>query len=377
VYDDYPPGGSTTLTQSCTNYCGEGAELASWDWNSVASGGGTVTNSIDVTSTPPPVAAVNSTYTPVATATSGDAVVITATPTTVCAVASGVVRFIAAGTCLVDFNDPGNVNFASAAQIQQSVSVGLLSNTISVSSTPSNPTEGGAPYTPRASATSGDVVTVTSATMSVCTVSSNVVAFVGAGTCTLDFNDPGTMVYAAAPQVTQPFSVTVAATAGSNIDGVPSRQDGKPDNGDALEYTYNQTMSASSLMSGFTGNSTTVFAQLTRSFGATNLVVCTSSTCNTHVNLGTVNLGDSSFNAFLGFSGTALLNATMTMSTVGGDSIVTVTLGTVVSGTINALSPTTTQTTFTWTPSASAVSTGGVACSTGSVSESGAPTLNF
>ena len=41
-----------------------------------------------------------------------------------------------------------------------------------------------------------------------CTISSNVVTFVGAGTCTLDANQAGNTDYAAASQVTQSFSVS-------------------------------------------------------------------------------------------------------------------------------------------------------------------------
>lgn len=382
IFNDYPPSGATVLTQSCTTYCGEGATLESWDWGSKSTNSGTLPNSIDVTSTPPVLAPLNSTYQPIATATSGDTVVITATPTTICSYSSatGLVTFKAAGTCLVDFNDPGNVNFEAAAQVQQSVSVGLLANTITVNSTPSNPTALGPSYTPNATATSGDTVQVTSATTSICTASSNVVSFTAPGTCTLDFNDPGNSTYGAAAQVTQTFSVAQAATAGSNVEGIPNPQDGVPDNGDAIQFTYNQTMSASSLMSGFSGSSTSVYVKIARSYGAssTTLTVCTSSSCGTSVNLGSLNLGDSSSNAYLAQGKSTIFNATMTMSTASNDSVVTVTLGTVNSGTTpSALVPTTTQTTLTWTPSSSATSSGGVACSTNAVTESGAPKLNF
>jgi len=63
------------------------------------------------------------------------------------------------------------------------------------------------------------------------------------------------------------------------------------------------------------------------------------------------------------------------MSTVCGESVVTVVLGSNVSGTV---STGTTQTTLVWTPSASATgSTYGTACSTTSVSEANAPQKNF
>ena len=86
---------------------------------------------------------------------------------------------------------------------------GQASQTISfTSAAPSNAQVGGATYTASATATSGLTVTITSGTTSVCTVSSNVVSFVGAGTCTLDANQAGNTDYAAASQVTQSFSVS-------------------------------------------------------------------------------------------------------------------------------------------------------------------------
>ena len=260
----------------------------SWDWGSTATNSGTIANSIDVTSTPPILAPLQSTYQPVATATSGDPVVITATPLAVCSYSAttGLVTFLTSGTCLIDYNDQGNVNFAAATQFQQSVSVGLLTNTIVVNSTPNNPTALGPTYTPSATATSGDIVQVSSATSSTCSTSSNVVSFLAPGNCTLDFNDQGNNTYSVAQQVTQSFTVAQAGTAGINVEGIPNPQDGKPDNGDAVQYTYNQTMTASSFLTGFSGASKVVYAELTRSSGsATVLTICSSSSCSTNVNL--------------------------------------------------------------------------------------------
>ena len=64
------------------------------------------------------------TYTPTATATSGDTVAITLDGTPAgCTLSGGVVSFTAVGTCLIDFNDVGNANYAAATQVQQSLSV--------------------------------------------------------------------------------------------------------------------------------------------------------------------------------------------------------------------------------------------------------------
>jgi hypothetical protein len=384
VFDDYPTGGAYN-TGTCSTYCGEDATLESWEWSTTAGLSTTLPNSITVLSTPPAIPLVGNTYTTQSSATSGDTVAVTSATTSICSVnASGVVSFLANGTCTINFNDAGNANYSGAIQQTQTMTVGPLANSITVTSTPSSPTQGGPTYTPVASATSGDTVVVTSSTPSVCTVSSGVVSFVGNGTnaCTLDFNDPGNTNYAAATQVTQTFSVSVGSPAGLSINANPSPADGETDNGDSVVYTYNQTMNASSFVSGFTGASKNVYVQLTRGSGnsTTSWQVCSTNNCSTVVNLGTLNLGDSvAANAhYLAPSSTAYLNATMTMSTVSGDSVVTVTLGTVSSGTVYALSPTTTTNTLVWTPSASATSTANnSACSTTAVSEASGPKVNF
>ncbi|HUZ40462.1 MAG TPA: hypothetical protein VMU68_03610 [Acidimicrobiales bacterium] len=75
-------------------------------------------------STAPTTGIVHDTYSASATATSGDTVVITLDGnSTGCTIKSGKVSFTAPGTCLVDFNDPGNGAFAAATQIRQSITV--------------------------------------------------------------------------------------------------------------------------------------------------------------------------------------------------------------------------------------------------------------
>src|SRR3984957_18609368 len=167
------------------------------------------TSVITVTSTAPGSATVGgATYTPSATATSGDTVAITSGTTSVCTISSGVVSFVATGTCTLDFNDTGNANYNAASQVTQSFSVGKGTSIITVTSTaPGSAAVGGATYTPTATATSGDTVAITSGTTSVCTISSGVVHFVATGTCTLDFNDTGNANYNAASQVRPGFSL--------------------------------------------------------------------------------------------------------------------------------------------------------------------------
>lgn len=80
---------------------------------------------ITVTSTAPVDPQVGATYTPTATSTSGQTVVITIDPSSssVCSISSGVITFNAAGTCTVNFNDPGDASYSAATQQQQTITV--------------------------------------------------------------------------------------------------------------------------------------------------------------------------------------------------------------------------------------------------------------
>jgi hypothetical protein len=169
---------------------------------------------ITFTSTAPTSAVVGNTYTPTATSTSGLPVTITvdASSSSVCSISSGVVTFNAAGTCIIDANQAGNNVYNAAPQAQQSVVVGLVSQTITFTSTaPTDAVVGGATYTPTATASSGLPVTLTvdASASAVCTIDSGtgVVTFIGAGTCVIDANQAGNATYAPAPQVQQSFTV--------------------------------------------------------------------------------------------------------------------------------------------------------------------------
>ncbi len=88
--------------------------------------------SITFTSVPPSVAAINGpTYGVSATATSGLPVVLTIDSSTssVCSISDGTVSFTAAGTCVIDANQPGNVDYSAAPQVQQSIPVKVLAIT--------------------------------------------------------------------------------------------------------------------------------------------------------------------------------------------------------------------------------------------------------
>jgi hypothetical protein len=176
-----------------------------------ASAVGTGANTITAGSVPA-AGSVRGSFTPTATATSGDKVVITLDKTSSgCSISDGKVTFTAAGTCVVDDNDPGNSTYAAAAEVHQDVKV-YAANTISASASPSSGSTGGS-YSPGASATSGDAVVKTiDGSSTGCSISDGKVTFTGAGTCRVNLNDPGNGAFAAASQVRQTITVHSANT---------------------------------------------------------------------------------------------------------------------------------------------------------------------
>ncbi len=156
-------------------------------------------------------------------------------------------------------------------------------------------------------------------------------------------------------------NIAIAPPAASSITTAPSPQDGKPDNSDVITLTYNEAMSANSIMSSWTGSSTTVNAVFTHGT-TTSLVIKT--TGGTTLNLGTITLGDTSTPYVSSGSKTDTASISMTTN-ASNQSVVTVTL------TSNAgMTAHTAATVLTWTPVAAATNTGGTASSTTAVTSS-------
>ncbi|HVA53103.1 MAG TPA: hypothetical protein VNF05_06260 [Acidimicrobiales bacterium] len=155
----------------------------------------------------PTAGSTGGSYSPGATATSGDAVVRSLAPTSSgCSLVSGKVTFTGAGTCEVNFNDAGNGFFGAANQVRHNIKV-YAANTINASTPPSAGTIHGS-YTVGASATSGDSVVVSlDSTSTGCTIYKSVVTFTANGVCRVNFNDVGNGAFAAAHEVQQVITV--------------------------------------------------------------------------------------------------------------------------------------------------------------------------
>ncbi len=139
---------------------------------------------------------------PAATATSGVTPTYTSSTPSVCTVTtSGVITDLALGTCTITAAQAATGNFAAATSVSQSFTVTGLTDTITVTS-PSSPdavlfNSGTVPIT--AHSTSGQPLTYTSTTPSICSVSSTgVVTTLATGTCTISLTQAAAGNYAAA-----------------------------------------------------------------------------------------------------------------------------------------------------------------------------------
>ena len=166
----------------------------------------------------------------------------------VCSMSAGVVTFVGAGTCTLNFNQAGGTDWAPASQVQQAFPVVRDSQSIgSLSTPPSHAVVGGSGYSPSASATSGLPVSITvdPSAVAACSISGSVVSSVASGTCILDFNQAGNNEWLPASEVKQSFAVLPAPVSGA-VSGywLVASDGGVFSYGDA---TYHGTRSGSAL----------------------------------------------------------------------------------------------------------------------------------
>jgi hypothetical protein len=160
------------------------------------------------------VVCVGRSCTVTATATSGLPVTVTIDPTASanCSISGDVVTINAAGSCVIDANQPGNANWNPAPQVQAVATFTPTPQTITFTSTAPTNAVIGSTYTPTATASSGLPVTLTvdSSSSAVCSLSGGVVTFDTPGNCVIDANQAGSSTYAPAAQVQQKVTVVKA-----------------------------------------------------------------------------------------------------------------------------------------------------------------------
>ena len=128
----------------------------------------------------------------------------------VCTLSGSTVTYAAAGTCVIDANQPGNATWAAAPQAQLKIAVTGKPQRITVSEAPTSGTVG-VPVTLSATATSSLAVAFSPDSNSgtgVCSVSGSTVTFSQQGTCIIDANQAGNATWAAAPTVTLTIKVS-------------------------------------------------------------------------------------------------------------------------------------------------------------------------
>ena len=187
------------------------------------------------TSTVPTDPLPGGTYTPTGTSTStvtnastglSVAFTIASASSAVCSIdGSGLVTFIATGTCTIEANQAGNSDFNPAAQVTQVIQVGALNQTITFPQ-PANSSYGAASVLMTATASSGLAVSYAAGpgttgfgtAGAACVVSPlGAVTIVDVGTCEVIASQVGNAQYAAASDVTRAFTIAPSVPGAPHI----------------------------------------------------------------------------------------------------------------------------------------------------------------
>ncbi len=149
-------------------------------------------------------------FTITATASSNLSVTFASQTNGVCDATGAQVTLLNGGLCIIRASQPGNATYAPAPDVDRSFTV-LLTQTITFAALPTH-VLGDAAFTISPTASSGLNVTVTSQTLSVCSINSNTVTLLSGGLCTLRASQSGDATYAPAPNVDRSFTVLLTQT---------------------------------------------------------------------------------------------------------------------------------------------------------------------
>lgn len=139
---------------------------------------------------------------------SGNPIIYNSTTTSVCTVAGAVLTTVNIGTCNLTADQAGNSNYNAAPQQTYSITIGVAPQVISFGAAPSI-TLGGSGNVTATGGASGNPVTFTSLTSSVCSVTGSTVHGLALGTCTVAANQLGNgTTYAAAVQATLDIAIS-------------------------------------------------------------------------------------------------------------------------------------------------------------------------
>jgi IPT/TIG domain len=143
----------------------------------------------------------------------------------VCTVSGSTVTYTAAGTCVIDANQAGNGKYAAAPQVQRTITVNAIPQSISFTA-PASGTLGGSARLSATGGGSGNPVMFSAGSPGVCTLSGTTVTYTAVGRCVIDANQAGNASYADAPQVQRtitvgkmPQSISLTAPASGTVRG--------------------------------------------------------------------------------------------------------------------------------------------------------------
>jgi tRNA A-37 threonylcarbamoyl transferase component Bud32 len=142
---------------------------------------------------------------------SGNPVVFSGGSSGVCTVSGSTVTYTGAGSCAVDANQAGNARYADAPQVERTITVSKLSQSISFFAPPAATIFSSATLSAIGGGSGNPVVfsVASSSGAEVCSLSGTVVTFGRTGKCVIDANQAGNDDYTAAPQVQRAITVTV------------------------------------------------------------------------------------------------------------------------------------------------------------------------
>jgi Tol biopolymer transport system component len=130
----------------------------------------------------------------------------------VCSLSGNTVSYTGVGSCVIDANQAGGLDYLAAPTVVQTIAVGPAPQTISFTA-PSTGLVGGSAALSATGGASGNAVTFAldpSSGSGVCSVSGDTVSYLAAGSCVIDASQAGDTDYSAAPPVSQTITVDQA-----------------------------------------------------------------------------------------------------------------------------------------------------------------------
>ena len=155
-----------------------------------------------------PVIAVSKTAKISAKASSGLTVTYASATPSVCSIKGNTVKGLAASTCIINANQPGNHHYTAAPQASQSFTISKDHQVIHFTAHPNLSV--GSSGLVHATASSGLTVGFASSTPNTCAVSGNSVTALAVGLCAINASQPGDSNYNAAVTVSQSFNISKA-----------------------------------------------------------------------------------------------------------------------------------------------------------------------